>query len=904
VSPSSTESTDANGEATFTIDLDESVAPNYDKVVDVTIEFTALDTGNGDITVTRNVTFEGEPPTGEGTIAGDVDEVSEDIQLGADSQNAQAAEGVHVHAVQVQRASPNGLAVYDNDGMGSWSTDYADDTVNRALDADGIQYFRVVNNETGNVLDVRTDYLVKTGSGAPGPVEIVHNTSIPGTGFNVENSSSTGYFVVTALEPGEYKLQTSVNGSFQAPTDVYTFTADNDITFDAIQDRYSEVSAQHTDVTEADGEFFLTNLYTDGTTGLDYYVIAGDGNPKLGFANGFGYDKVNVQQNAELDDRQMDTALAVQRFDITIFPDTVNVTQVGTHPPLDETGGAPDVDQIDPFDDPSDDTSQRVARDGTVDVIRVDTSSSEFPDTEISGTVTVELADDFDGQFLDTVLDGQLNADSNLLVNNDQPNATITVNTDENGTAYVLLQTEQNSTTLPTQKIASIDNELYQDSDESNVTFVGTTTFESAGVSGISRDSDDTLIPNAVVWAEEFTWGGTNGPKITIDPITDASPGTSDYAEAFDEGTDEFTVTLWEHNGSAYVEVANDTVNRNDLRAYEFDAFPSITSENVFRLVDVVQDPESASYTLEPIPAESTGVTDYELRGVKLDQPEIGVRSLTGSFGVQVGEGGTQNVIFPIDIARANLLVDEISDQTIETGENVTVDVTVENTGGNQGASQTLELTVDGQVVASQDVTVNTGETQVFTLEGDTSGFAAGEYDMIASTDDSQSTATLTIEEPQAPANFQITSLSPSATTVTQGDEMTVDVEITNTGDVAGTQSILLGIGENLSQTQEVTDLAGGASTTVTFTVDTSSLSTGTYSLDVFTEDDSDTTNVTIEATSNWWTEYTNENGVVDDDGINTAVVDYLAEDLSDDRFNTLVNSYLTGTPVSELVEA
>jgi hypothetical protein len=54
-----------------------------------------------------------------------------------------------------------------------------------------------------------------------------------------------------------------------------------------------------------------------------------------------------------------------------------------------------------------------------------------------------------------------------------------------------------------------------------------------------------------------------------------------------------------------------------------------------------------------------------------------------------------------------------------------------------------------------------------------------------------------------------------------------------------------------------------------------------------------------------WWDPYTDNNGVVDDAGINAAVRDYLSEDgdLTPKQLNTLVRSYLSGTPVRELVE-
>jgi hypothetical protein len=47
-----------------------------------------------------------------------------------------------------------------------------------------------------------------------------------------------------------------------------------------------------------------------------------------------------------------------------------------------------------------------------------------------------------------------------------------------------------------------------------------------------------------------------------------------------------------------------------------------------------------------------------------------------------------------------------------------------------------------------------------------------------------------------------------------------------------------------------------------------------------------------------WYAEYVNENGVVDSEGLNAAVRDYLTDNLSASRLNTAIRSYLTGSPI------
>ncbi|WP_226479923.1 hypothetical protein [Natrinema amylolyticum] len=57
-----------------------------------------------------------------------------------------------------------------------------------------------------------------------------------------------------------------------------------------------------------------------------------------------------------------------------------------------------------------------------------------------------------------------------------------------------------------------------------------------------------------------------------------------------------------------------------------------------------------------------------------------------------------------------------------------------------------------------------------------------------------------------------------------------------------------------------------------------------------------DAVEVTI---TDWHTDYTNEDDVVDSDGLNAAVSDYLFGDITDSQFNEIVRSYLSGRPVT-----
>ncbi|MFD1525959.1 surface glycoprotein, partial [Halolamina salina] len=246
-----TVTSDADGIAEFTGLTTAETFDELDKDTEVTIEFQASPAGDSpaeDVTATTTVTFEAEPPSGSGAISGDVYEYESDTQLSA-SDNT---EGVSVHAVTMDRLEANSQTVENANTSAS---------------------VRVVDNETGEVLNVETDYLFTNGVLEADDTKLSQNTSIIGTGFNAEDTDGDGNvnFSVHVLEAGDYTVQVSDNGSFEAPSE-YTFTASNNLTYEATDDRYANVPADHTAQTDSDGEFRLTALYTNGSTGVDYAV--------------------------------------------------------------------------------------------------------------------------------------------------------------------------------------------------------------------------------------------------------------------------------------------------------------------------------------------------------------------------------------------------------------------------------------------------------------------------------------------------------------------------------------------------------------------------------------------------------------------------------------------------------
>ncbi|WP_135304754.1 PKD domain-containing protein [Haloarcula amylovorans] len=105
-------------------------------------------------------------------------------------------------------------------------------------------------------------------------------------------------------------------------------------------------------------------------------------------------------------------------------------------------------------------------------------------------------------------------------------------------------------------------------------------------------------------------------------------------------------------------------------------------------------------------------------------------------------------------------------------------------------------------------------------------------------------TTTVSVSEAPDPATLQVTSLN-APSSATQGDTVTVEAVVENTGDMQGTQDVEFAFDGSVLDSKSVT-LASGASDTISFTVDTTDVAPGTYTHTVSTADDSATAELTI----------------------------------------------------------
>ena len=172
------------------------------------------------------------------------------------------------------------------------------------------------------------------------------------------------------------------------------------------------------------------------------------------------------------------------------------------------------------------------------------------------------------------------------------------------------------------------------------------------------------------------------------------------------------------------------------------------------------------------------------------------------------------------------------ADLTVEEGETVPVGAFVENAGEGAGVD-VVELVVDGDVVASEEVALDPGEREVVSV--DLEPPSEGSYEWRFETaDDVSESYVLTVEEADD-VRFEIVDVTPEGDhSLETGDPVDVEVTVENVGSEAGADDVEVVLGP--SGDREPVELDAGDRTTVTVTLPTPP--DGEYDWGVLTDDD------------------------------------------------------------------
>lgn len=201
----------------------------------------------------------------------------------------------------------------------------------------------------------------------------------------------------------------------------------------------------------------------------------------------------------------------------------------------------------------------------------------------------------------------------------------------------------------------------------------------------------------------------------------------------------------------------------------------------------------------------------------------------TKSFEIPFTDGGQHLIQIndnePVSITvltPAEITVTDIETESTQVppDENIPITVTVENTGDLSGETE-LDLVVGEHLFESRTISIdgNTSHEEVFDIELD----RPGEYTVSVGTEELTLTAL-------RPASVNVTDYRLSSTGLELGEELTVNVDIENTGDLSGTIAVALYSNNSTIETKSV-EIAGNDTKTINFT--TSFDRTGSHAITI-----------------------------------------------------------------------
>jgi len=185
--------------------------------------------------------------------------------------------------------------------------------------------------------------------------------------------------------------------------------------------------------------------------------------------------------------------------------------------------------------------------------------------------------------------------------------------------------------------------------------------------------------------------------------------------------------------------------------------------------------------------------------------------------------------------------IDDVDDSVV-AGESITLEATVENIAENTD-TQTVNITLDGEVVAQREPTLASNETANITEVIATDAENVGEAEVAVETVDDRASDTVTV---QAPAEFNVTKLETS-NVGDAGESFGANLTVENGGDVAGEQNVTVTFDGETVYDQAV-ELDADESKDIDVPIDTELGQSGERDVIARTNDDRNITTVDLSA--------------------------------------------------------
>ena len=352
-----------------------------------------------------------------------------------------------------------------------------------------------------------------------------------------------------------------------------------------------------------------------------------------------------------------------------------------------------------------------------------------------------------------------------------------------------------------------------------------------------------------------------NESKLTVNPdstpsedenevtfFVDGEPVETDEPIEWEEGaSEEVTLTLDVEDDDPDPDPPNFDVTIDDTNS------PITEGEELtvdLTIENTGEETDTQTITLENFDGDSVDTASVTLG-------EGAQETVTLTWATEAGDAGTDDITVSSDDDTATQSVEiqalpanfdvtiDDTNSPVTAGEDLVVDATIENTGGEE-ATQEIALTdFDGEPVDEQSVTLAGGASESITLTWSTDDTAIGSGDITVASDDDTATQEITVVDPDA-AVFEVT-ITDAPDTVTEGDDATVEYEIENTGPATATQDITFSINGELIATNADVELDPDEVATDSFTYTTETGDAPSIDATVASDDDSDTATITVQ---------------------------------------------------------